>query len=134
MGWGTPGGLHTLVMTANIVCFNDFTQYLSVDCFLKASSHMSILTVVQSGVAKPMPIPSGVCMPAAMLIGGFMPVPRLGALLDRVSPLCGGRSLPRLDPSYLMDVNFGVRRVLNVDIYQGWVERHWRGRDPQFTQ
>lgn len=117
-------------MTANIVCFNDLTQYLSIDCFLKASSHMSVLTVVRSGVA----IPSGVGVPAAMVTGGFVPVPRLGALLYRVSPLCGGRSLPRLDPSNLVDVDFGLWRVLNVDVHQGWVERHWRGRDPQFIQ
>lgn len=121
-------------MTVYIVCFNDLTQYLSIDCFLKASSNMSILTVVRSGLAMAIPIPICVWVPAAVLTGGFMPVPRLGALLDRVSPLCGGRSLPRLDPSYLVNVDFGLWRVLNVDVHQGWVERHWRRRDSQFIQ
>lgn len=80
MGWDTPGGLHQLVLTVYMVCFNDFTQYLSIDCFLKASPHMSILMVVQSGVA--ITIPIGVWVPAAVLGGGFMSIPRLRALLD----------------------------------------------------
>lgn len=78
---------------------------------------MSVLTVVRSDVTKVMPVPIsiGVC---------FVPIPRLRALLNRVSPLWAGRSLPRLDPSYLVDLDFGLWRVLNVDIYQGWVEGH----------
>lgn len=81
---------------------------------------MSILTAVRPGLA--MAIPTGMWVPAVMIIGGFMSIPRLGALLDRVSPLCGGRSLPRLDPSYLVDVDFGLWGVMNVDVHQGWVE------------
>lgn len=92
---------------------------------------MSVLTVVRLDVA--IPIPIGVGVPAAMLISGFMSIARLGALLDRVNPICGGRSLPRLNPSYLVDMDFGIWRVLNVYVHQGWVERHWRRRDPQFT-
>ena len=89
-----PGGEAQLVMTGCIVCFNDLTRYLSVDCFLKASSHIAVLTVVWSGVVMSISIPIGVCVPAVVLIGDFMSIPRLGALLDRVSTLCGGRPLP----------------------------------------
>lgn len=127
----TPGGLDQLVMTVYIVCFNDLTQYLSIDCFLKASSHMSILTIVWSGMA--MAIAIGVYVSATMIIGGFMSIPRLGALLDRVSPICGCWSLPRLDPGYLVDLDLGLWRVLNVDVHQRWVERHWRKGDPQLV-
>lgn len=115
------------------VCFNDLTQYLTVDRFLKASSHMSILTVVRSGMSMTIHIHVRVWVSAAMLIGGLMSIPRLGALLHRVSSLCGNWPLPRLDPSYLVDVDFGLWRVLNVDVDQGWVERHWR-RDTQFIR
>lgn len=72
-----PGGLHQLEMTAYI---NDLTHYLSIDCFLKASSHMSVLTEVRSDMA--MTISIGVWVPAAMFSGGVMYIPRLGALLD----------------------------------------------------
>lgn len=61
---------------------------------------------------------------SAMIIGGFMSIPGLRALLDRVSPFCGGRPLTRLDPGYLVDLDLGLWRVLNVDVHQGWVERH----------
>lgn len=118
----TPGGAHT---STAIILFGKAWQRLatlSIDCFLKASSNWSILIVVLSGVA--MPIPTGLWMPAVMLTGVFMCIPRLGALLHRVSPIAEGRSLPRLHPSYLVDMDFGVCRVLNVDVHQGWVERH----------
>lgn len=91
---------------------------------------MSVLTVVQSGVA--MTVPISLWVPAAMLSDEFMSIRRLGALPDRVSPLCG--SLPRLHPSNLVDVDLGLWRVLNVDVHQGWVERHWRGSGRQFKQ
>ena len=60
MDHNTPGGVDQLVMTVHIVHFNDLTQYLSIDCFLKASSHMSVLTAMQSGLAIPIPISIGV--------------------------------------------------------------------------
>lgn len=94
---------------------------------------MSILTVVRSGMSMTIHIHVRVWVSAAMLIGGLMSIPRLGALLHRVSSLCGNWPLPRLDPSYLVDVDFGLWRVLNVDVDQGWVERHWR-RDTQFIR
>lgn len=112
-----------------VVRYNGSTQYLSIDCFLKASA-MSVLTVVQSGVA--MTVPIGVWVPAAVLDDEFVSIRRLGALPDRVSPLCG--SLPRLHPSNLVDVDLGLWRVLNVDVHQGWVERHCRRSDRQFKQ
>lgn len=43
-----------LVSTTNYVFsvyFNDLAHYLSIDCFLKASAHMSVLTIVQSDMA-----------------------------------------------------------------------------------
>lgn len=88
--------------------------YLSVSGLLKASSHVPVLTAVWSDVG----------VPAAVLDDGFLSVPGLGALLDRVSPLRAGQPLTRLDPSYLVDVDPGLRRVLNVDVHQGRVERH----------
>ncbi len=83
---------------------------------------MSVLTVVWSGMA--MTIPIGLRVPAAMFSDGFVSVSRLRALLNRVSPFRGGRSLSRLHPSYLVDVDFGLWRVLNVDVHQGRVKRH----------
>lgn len=70
-------------------------------------------------------IPVSVWVSAAVLAGVFVSVSRLGALLDRVSPLCGGWSLPRLDSSYLVDLDISFWRMLNVDVDQGWVERCW---------
>lgn len=91
---------------------------------------MSVLTVVHSAVA--MTIPIGVWVPAAVFDDEFVSIRRLGALPDRVSPLCG--SLPRLHPSNLVDVDLGLWRVLNVDVHQGWVKRHWKRSDRQFKQ
>lgn len=127
-GEDTPGGLAQLVMTVYIVCFNDLTQYLSIICLLKASPDVSVLMVVRSGWV--MPVSAGVWVPAAVVIGGFVSIPGLGALLDRVSPICGGRSLSWLDQRDLVDLDFGIWRVLDVDVHQGWVERHWGRRDP----
>lgn len=78
--------------------------------------------VVRSGWV--MPVSAGVWVPAAVVIGGFVSIPGLGALLDRVSPICGGRSLSWLDQRDLVDLDFGIWRVLDVDVHQGWVERH----------
>lgn len=39
-----------------------------------------------------------------------------------------------LDASYLVDADFSVWRVLNVDVHQGWVERHWKMTDTQYIQ
>lgn len=102
---------------------------------------MSVLAVVRSGVAVPVPVPItvtvpvtvGVRVPAAMFTRVFVSIPRLGALLDRVGPLCEAWSLPRLDPSYLMDLDLGLWRVLNVDIHQGRVERRWTRRHTVYT-
>ena len=63
----TPSGLDQLMVTVYIVCFNDLTHYLSVDCFLKASSHMSILMVMRSGMA--MAIFIGVSISGVFIIG-----------------------------------------------------------------
>lgn len=107
-------------------------QYLSIHCLLKASSNVSVLTDVRCGVAVPVPV----WVFAAVLAGVFVSISGLGALLDRVSPLRGDWSLPGLDSSYLVDLDIGLWRVLNVDIHQGWVERCWRRRDQcrrQFT-
>lgn len=90
---------------------------------------MSVLTDVRCGVVMAVSIPGGVRVSAAMLTGVLMSIPRLGALLDRVGPLCAPCSLPRLDSGYLVDLNLGIWRVLNVDVHQGWVERSWRRRE-----
>lgn len=75
---------------------------------------MSIVARVWSGdaISISIPIPIGV---------HFMLIAWLGALLYRVSTL---RSLPRLDSSYLVDVDLSLWRVLDVDVNQGWVEGH----------
>lgn len=85
---------------------------------------MSIVMVRQSAMTIPIPIPIGMWVPGAMFIGVLMSICRLGALLDRVSPLCGSRSLPRLDPSDLVDLNLCLGRVLNVNVHQRRVKRH----------
>lgn len=54
----------------------------------------------------------------------FVSIPRLGALLDGVSPVRSGRPLARLDSGYLMDLDLGLRRMLNMNVHQGRVERH----------
>lgn len=76
----------------------------------------------------------GVRVSAAVLRGRFMCTPRLGALLDRVSPLCGDGSLARLDTSNLVDADRSLRRVLYVDVHQGRVERHCEQAEAEFTQ
>lgn len=102
--------------------FNDLAHYLSINGFLKASPHMSVLMGVWSGMVATIPIGFG--MPVAMVIGGLLSIPRLGPLLNRVSSLRDGQSLPRLDPGYLVDLDFCLWRMLDVDVHQGWVERH----------
>lgn len=72
----------------------------------------------------PLVVPLGVS--AVMFAGVFMTISWLGALLDRVSPLCSGWSLTRLDSSYLVDLDLSLWRVLNVDVHQRWVERRLR--------
>lgn len=124
MEYGSPGGFDQRAMTT--ACLNNLTQYLSINCFLKASSHLSVLT----GVLPALAVTADVYVSAAMISGRVVSIPRLGALLDRVSALCGGRSLTRLDPSDLVDLDLGLTGVLNVDVHQGRVERHWRRREP----
>lgn len=63
-----------------------------------------------------------------------MCAPRLGALLDRVSPLCGDGSLARLDPSDLVDADRSLWRVLYVDVHQRRVERHCEQMEAEFRQ
>lgn len=116
----SPGGANT---STAIILFGQAWQRLatlSVDCLLKASSNVSVLTDVRCGVA--MAVSIGVRVSAAVLTGVFVSIPRLRALLDRVSTLSGGLSLPRLDSSYLVDLDFGLWRMLDVDVHQGWVE------------
>lgn len=109
------------------MCFNIQKQYLSIDCFLEASPHMSVLMVVRSDVAITVPI--GLWMPAVLTV--LVSISGLGALLHGVSSLRGGRPLARLDSGHLMDVDLSLWRVLNVDIHQRWVEGHWKARDPE---
>lgn len=97
-------------------------RYLSVDCFLKASPHVSVLPVVRPDVS--MVVPVGVRLPAAVLAGRLVCAPRLGTLLDRVHTLGGGKPLAVLDASHLVDFDGGLRRVLYVDVDQGRVVRH----------
>lgn len=75
-------------------------------------------------------IPVDAWVSMSIVIGGLMimSTTRLGALLDRVSPLCGGWSLPGLDPGHLVDLNLSLWRVLYVNVNQGRVERNWRER------
>lgn len=96
--------------------------YLSVDSFLKASAHVSVLPVVRPDVS--MVVSVGARVPAAVLGGRFVCASRLGTLLDRVHTLSGGRPLARLDASYLVDFDYGLRGVLYVDVDQGRVVRH----------
>lgn len=58
----------------------DLTHYLSINRFLKASSHMLILLVVWSDMA----VTISICveMPAALLNGRLMHIPGLRTLLD----------------------------------------------------
>lgn len=93
---------------------------------------MSVLAVVRPDMALTVPI--GVRVSAAVLGGRFVRTPRLGALLDRVSPLCGDGSLARLDASDLVDADRSLRRVLYVDVHQGRVERHCKQTEAECTQ
>lgn len=113
------------------VYFNDLVHYLSIHCLLKASSHVPILMEVRSD--RDVTISIDVWVPTAVSSGEFMYIPWLGTLLDWVSPLCGGRSLSRLDTSYLVDADFSLWRVLNVDVHQGRVERCWKRTDKVYT-
>lgn len=121
----SPGGANT---STAIILFGQAWQRLatlSVDCLLKASSNMSVLTDVRCGMAVAMAVAVsiGVRVSAAVLTGVFLSIPRLRALLDRVGPLSGGGSLAWLDSSYLVDLDLSLWRMLDVDIHQGWVER-----------
>lgn len=108
------------------------TPYLSIHCFLKASSYMFTLRVVRSDRAVTIVTVAtimtgvtgvtGVLVSAALFSGWLLHAPWLGALLHRVGPLCDDRSLPRLDTGYLVDLDLGLWRMLNVDIHQGWME------------
>lgn len=115
------------------------TPYLSVHCFLEASSYMFTLRVVRSDVTIVTVVTigtgvTGVWVSAALLGGCLLHAPWLGALLHRVGPLCDDRSLSRLDTGYLVDLDLGLGRVLNVDIHQGGMERYWRRTDPQLIE
>lgn len=83
---------------------------------------MSVLPVVRPDVS--MVVSVAVRVPAAVLGGRFVGASRLGTLLDRVHALRGGEPLARLDASYLVDFDCGLRRVLYVDVDQGRVVRH----------
>lgn len=116
----SPGGANT---STAIILFGQAWQRLAtlpVDRLLEASSNVSVLTDVRRGVAVAVSI--GVRVSAAVLTGVFVSIPRLRALLDRVSAFSGGLSLARLDSSDLVDLDLGLRRMLDVDVDQGWVE------------
>lgn len=98
-------------------------SYLSIDRLLKAPSHRPVVVVRQSGRA------TGVRVPGALLAGVSASIRRLGALLDRVGSLRRGRPQPRLDPGDLVDLNLGLRRVLDVNVHQRRVKRNWGKRD-----
>lgn len=83
---------------------------------------MSVLPVVWPD--RSVAVPVGVRVPAAVLGGRFVRASRLGTLLDRVHALSGGKPLTRLDASYLVDFDRGLRGVLYVDVDQGRVVRH----------
>lgn len=120
------------------------TPHLSIHRFLKASSYVFTLRVVRSDravtivaavtIVTGMTGVTGVRVSVALLSGWVLHAPWLGALLHRVGPLCDDRSLSRLDTGYLVDLDLGLRRVLNVDIHQGWMERHWRRTEPRLTE
>lgn len=87
---------------------------------------MSILTKRSCSVTVPVPLAVALRVSAVMFARVFMTISWLGALLDRVSPLCRGWPLSRLDPSYLVDLDLSLWRVFNVDIHQRRVERRLR--------
>lgn len=120
------------------------TPHLSIHCLLKASSYMFTLRVVRSEravtivtiatIMTGMTGVTGVWVSAPLLSGWLLHTSWLGALLHRVGPLCDDRSLSRLDTRYLVDLDLGLWRMLNVDIHQGWMERHWRRTDTHLIE
>ncbi|TNN47551.1 hypothetical protein EYF80_042272 [Liparis tanakae] len=112
-GSDPPGGLAQPAMTAYTACSNDLTQYLSVIRLLEAPPDVPVVALVRSGLVM-LVSGGGVRGPAAaVVVGGLVSVPGLRALLDRVGAVRGGRSLPRLDQRHLVDLDFGIRRVLD---------------------
>lgn len=99
---------------------------------MRSDEVVAVVTVV-AGVTGVNGVTS-VRVPAARLSGWFVHAPWLGALLHRVSPLRHDRSLSRLDTSHLVDLNLSLRRVLNVDIHQGRMERYWKRTDPPLKE
>lgn len=95
---------------------------------------MSILTKRSCSVTVPVPLAVALRLSAVMFAGVFMTISWLGALLDRVSPLCSGWPLSRLDSSYLVDLDLGLWRVLNVDVHQRRMERPCREKEIQSLQ
>lgn len=77
---------------------------------------------------------TGVWVSAALLKARLVRAPWLGALLHRVGTLWDDQSLSGLDTGYLVDLDLGLWRVLNVDIHQGRMDRHWRRTDPQLEE
>lgn len=89
---------------------------------VRSDGAVTIVTVVTivTGVTSV----TGVWVSAALLSGCLLHAPGLGALLHRAGPLSDDRSLSRLDTGYLVDLDLGLGRVLNVDIHQGGMERY----------
>lgn len=77
---------------------------------------------------------AGVEVPAALLSSRLVHGPWLGALLDRVGPLWDDRSLSWLDTGHLVDLDLVLRRVLNVDVHQGRMQRYWRRTQPRLIE